>query len=212
VPRKESVETLQKTLQAVIAELRRGLPWRDRLRSAWRRRRAWQLVDCTNGLVPDCARCRDHCCKAPHEVELRLDDVARLRDAGLGHALLYPEPGRLALYREPTLAKKPDGTCVFFGADGRCEIYALRPIVCRRFPYAIAQDAKTLSYSTSCRASLPGDAAMRRDLRAAALDSYNARIFDRMLVRRARRALVALGLIGSSGRDRFNEVLHKRTR
>ncbi len=180
--------------------------WRDRVFAWWRRRRYERLPDNTGGLVPICSTCSDHCCKAPHDVFLRLGDVARLRDAGHGSAIVDPPAGGLALYAEPTLAKDPNGVCVFF-KDGRCSIYALRPIVCQRFPYFIAPDEKSLAYASTCPSRAPGNATERQALRDAAIASYEARANDASLVRRDRSALVELGLLA---RTRFAAILKKK--
>ncbi|MCC6809809.1 MAG: YkgJ family cysteine cluster protein [Deltaproteobacteria bacterium] len=177
------------SLARALADLRRRLPWRDKITLAFRRTR--RVTDTTNHRAPDCARCTDHCCKAPHDVALRLDDVARLIDAGHRHAIT----------EEQTLKKNSDGTCVFLDANIRCTIYDDRPLVCRRFPYFV-DDRTTLRYASTCR-SHTENAAAASDHKAAAIASYNARVDDLVLIRRRTKDLSELGLIAPSSKDRF---------
>jgi Fe-S-cluster containining protein len=200
-------DTSTHTLEDALQTLRKThISLGQRFSAWWRRQRQARLRDHTGGLVPNCQACTDHCCKAPHDVFLRLSDIARLRDAGHGAAIVPPAVGGLALYAEPTLAKDDYGVCVFF-SEGRCTIYALRPLVCQRFPYFIAPNENTLAYASSCQSRAPGDGATRGALRDAAIASFDARASDAALVKRARSALVSLGLLAVS---RFAAVLAKK--
>jgi lysine-N-methylase len=89
----------------------------------------------------DCHQC-GQCCRGPI-VRLDDDDLARLRDQ---HWEEHPEFRGVRtvekhglLFKMHTLAKLPDGSCVFLTPDNRCRIHELhgeeaKPRVCRLFP------------------------------------------------------------------------------
>ncbi len=137
--------------------------------------------------VPDCAACRDKCCADPdNETVLRLVDIARLLDAGLGEHIL-PADGE----HPPRLKKRPDGACVFLDPDERCSIYADRPVVCRRFPYRVADDRRRVTVSSLCASFADGDAEpLVNDARL----SYNWMITDLATLAYGEQELRALGL------------------
>ncbi len=208
--------SLVSSLHALRERPRRGLRahWRWLLAQVrYRRERVSLRVlqDATSDQIPDCDTCHDHCCKHPHVVPLRLEDIARLKDAGLDTAIVPAEgPKANALYREPTLRRDSRGVCVFLDEHQRCTIYELRPIVCRRFPYYVADDVHALRYAESCRSRVVGRS---DELRAAAVDSYNQRLSDYLLVQNARSALVRLGLLedARNSGEAFRATLTKKS-
>jgi Fe-S-cluster containining protein len=95
-----------------------------------------------NGL---CEGCHARCCTLP--VEASPEDMVRLgflsEDEARGSmkkvTRALGKQGVVRHYREKsrlfTLAQRPNGDCVFLGAETRkCTVYETRPDVCRRFP------------------------------------------------------------------------------
>ena len=91
-----------------------------------------------------CEGCLSYCCHLP--VEATVEDMVRLGFAGPDEfrdspRKLFRKLSALKIvsaFRQKTglfmLAQKPDGSCVFLGADRRCTVYERRPGVCRKFP------------------------------------------------------------------------------
>jgi Fe-S-cluster containining protein len=167
-----------------------------------------------DGMVPDCASCQDTCCRGPQNtISLRLEDVARLVDAELEWAITTEKPTysdemreryaslrtieRLDTYRFfPVLKRKPDGTCIFLDDAGRCSIHELRPLRCRRFPYRLDDALTGIDYSPACRFPRhDGTPGQTRELAQAAVDTYNAKIRDLVMLEYGRDALERLDLM-----------------
>ncbi len=199
--------------------------------------RARIQVRVPSGQVPDCPTCQETCCQGPHLVSLRLPDIARLVDGGLEWAIERPRPSaRASLYAEhpdlaeaesldsfrrfPVLGQTDSGYCVFLDPEGRCAIYPLRPLACRRFPYRVGEDRRTVTYATGCRyPRADGSAAEVEALVSVAVEHYNQKIRDLVMLEAGLELLARLGLdryVGggrSGSRLRFNEVLDRvRTR
>ena len=97
------------------------------------------------GLRFECRRC-GQCCVSTREdmgVYLYLSDIARISESlGLtkeSFAAKYcffrqRRPGPEAIQRIQ-VKKRKDGACVFL-KEGRCEIYRMRPVLCRFGPFA----------------------------------------------------------------------------
>lgn len=91
----------------------------------------------------DCAGCGD-CCRS-YQVRVTAAEKARLdaqgwdRDPELaGVATTVPDPRT----GEFQLAHRPDGACVFLGADNRCRVHAAhgpagKPMACRVYPFVL---------------------------------------------------------------------------
>jgi Fe-S-cluster containining protein len=172
---------------------------------------ATALVDDTQGQVPDCRACDDNCCRgAESRIVLRLSDLARLIDAGLEHAIdvapvtppetyaRFPElkahEARETNRRFPALKQREDGRCVFLDDEQRCGIYVLRPLRCRRFPYRVSDDKTRVTYASRCQSRRAGSAAERVELFRAAVDNYNEKLKDLLLLEHGRPALERLGI------------------
>ena len=201
-------------IEAQRATVQSRLSGLEKIVERWRLSRRYRLTPLARGnlrsnvepgRVPDCARCTESCCVAPHVVRLRLTDVARLIDAELQWAVVQASlQTRLPIvdadtsdgfHPLPVLAMNENGRCVFLDDDDRCSIYPIRPIVCRRYPYRIAHDLQTIAYATGCRFDRhDGGEAQTEALEAAAIESYNARLADLLLVELAPEAVRALGL------------------
>ena len=94
--------TVRRLDEIWVGKVRRAML---RLRNVWRNLRLarryrlrplrFEALDLRveKGQVPDCANCQDTCCRGPQNtITLRLDDVARLLDAGLEHAIDVQKP------------------------------------------------------------------------------------------------------------------------
>jgi lysine-N-methylase len=107
----------------------------------------------------DCQQC-GQCCRGSI-VRLDDDDMARLREQ---HWEEQPEfqgvrtvVSQGLLFKMHTLAKRPDGSCVFLTAEGRCRIHELhgfdaKPRICRLFPLQLVplDDVALLTMRRSC--------------------------------------------------------------
>jgi len=174
-----------------------------RLAARWRLEQRFSLArptasdlrtDDVRGRAPACDVCRNPCCARPEGiVSLRLSDVARLVDRGIGHAVV--EPGAL-LARFPTIAdtlgplvhresftrafaldKRDDGACVFY-EGARCTIHDVKPLACRAFPYQLDDDRARVRFASSCESERACDEAETRAQIASAIASYHAKVDD----------------------------------
>jgi Fe-S-cluster containining protein len=160
-----------------------------------------------------CSRCDDTCCAAPHQVSLRLFDVARLLDAGLGEAMVSPRwsaradwhaqaPELAWVERQdsfrhfPVLRQTEQGVCVFLDAQGQCVIYPLRPLACQRFPYVLGPRLDRVVVSHGCdvaRQGRPLSSAETETVLASVLAHHRAKVLDLLWLAYGRPELVALG-------------------
>lgn len=79
-------------------------------------------------------------------VEVSVNDLIRLKHLTEDEAAVNLKRAARRLKREGiirqfrarslifVLEQKPDGDCIFLGADRRCQVYRLRPEICRQFP------------------------------------------------------------------------------
>jgi Fe-S-cluster containining protein len=167
------------------------------------------------GKVNDCACCTELCCIGPRAtVLLRLRDIATLIDIGRAELITQNKPtfaaadlaARPALRRHvssaawrqlPVLAHSPIGACAALSDAGRCTLYPHWPLSCARFPYALHADTREVFYSPRCDSYwIRADAAGRaREMAVAAVESYNERVKDAVLLTFARDELADLGLL-----------------
>jgi Fe-S-cluster containining protein len=227
-----------------------GSPTEARLREAvhalrarrWRRPLAWwrhrRTVDdrpldpsrlerrAPTGRGPDCGACAERCCTGPHVVSLRLADLARLHDAGLGGCVDTRRPtDRLAVWgssprlmeaeqsrllREFPRLPRPDGRCVFHDAEGRCAIHPIRPAVCRAYPFQIDEDRRGVRWAGACASAGDDAEALERGVRDAVAHDRSKQD-DLLVLALAPELPAALGLGGyaPSGPD-FGAVLARR--
>jgi Fe-S-cluster containining protein len=148
-------------------------------------------------------------------VLLRLVDVAALVDAGLQQHMTLEKPlfsrGQVAqnpaladlLQSEawrvmPILRQDVTRTCSLLTANNQCGAYPAWPLSCARFPYSLDVFRGRVFYAASCHHALqdatPAGRAKEAALVEAAVDAYNQRLRDAVLVRVARKELEALGL------------------
>jgi Fe-S-cluster containining protein len=169
-------------------------------------------LDATDVRVPDCVRCEDNCCRGPGTgVALRLSDIARLLDAGLGEAIdpdarwtdedYARDPALRQLEaldsqrRFPKLRRDETGRCVFLDDEQRCAVHAIRPLVCRAFPYRLAPELDRVHFSNRCASWRDdGEERERDEMTAAVLEMYNAKVRDLVVLEHGRRELDALGI------------------
>ena len=164
-------------------------------------------------LLPDCASCPQNCCHgAENTVSLRLVDIARLLDAGLEDAIdmdnqsfkndPYFQKEKKALkylnndnWNLFPVLKRVNNICPYRDQDNHCTIYEHRPITCRRFPYIITQNKKNIVFSKKCYSTKKEDnPPKQKELLQAALDSYNEKIKDLILIHYAQEELQKIEL------------------
>lgn len=177
-----------------------------------------------SGLAPDCANCLNLCCTGPNaEVSLRLLDIAKLLDLdqNLEHFITHERLKKSyffnlqnkkelsyrrqvaleSIYAEafPVLARDKYGTCKLLNDKNNCRVYPSWPLSCARYPYAINAQRRVIFFAKSCQSTqtLPfGQANPNiKKLVNAALESYNERIREIILIYTAQEELKDLGLL-----------------
>lgn len=180
--------------------------------------RAEQLqIEVPGALLPDCENCVEICCTGPNAVvTLRLQDIARLYDAGLQDAIapsdtapLPPERAKswaqrnldASLFRQtfPVLKRDETGTCSLLTPDRQCGAWPAWPLSCARYPYAVDVEHNVLFLAKGCqshrRMSRDDAPDSIRRLIDAAVESYNARVKDVILLHCALDELDRIGLL-----------------
>jgi len=167
-----------------------------------------------SGVVPDCENCLEVCCAGPNSiVSLRLSDIARLVDAGLEDYIVRPRlaasPRQLSQHllsnkngfdqMFPTLLRDESGTCSLLGKNLSCQAYPNWPISCARYPYALDVVRHIVFFAGGCkyRKKAPSDpraVSKARYLAHAAVECYNERIKDIIMLSFAEKELTELGL------------------
>jgi hypothetical protein len=171
------------------------------------------------GKVPDCDTCLEICCTGPNSlVSLRLQDIAALVDAGLDAHITHERQKyglnvvnhfanaaqknfAESVFAEvfPVLTQDRTQTCLLLGEDLKCKGFPAWPISCARYPYAIDAINRVVFYAKGCESFevlSPYEAAGRtRYLVQAAIESYNERIKDILLLHFARDELRDMGLL-----------------
>ncbi len=166
-----------------------------------------------DNMLPDCEHCPQNCCHgAENTVSLRLIDIARLLDAGLSAAIdqdnrsfrqdIYfkNKPGVLADINSDDwnyfpILKRVNNICPYLDQQNKCTIYKYRPITCRRFPYILTQTKAHIVFSQKCyKTKIALEPLKQQELFQAALDSYNEKVKDLILINYARADLEEIGL------------------
>ncbi|MBL92171.1 MAG: hypothetical protein CMH56_10245 [Myxococcales bacterium] len=169
---------------------------------------AHQLTDCDN--------CTEVCCTGPNSrVSLGLLDQARLIDAGLSHAIQQGPHGvndsanklwaqsaseeSLFFRGFPVLKRDATQTCALLNENLSCGAFPHWPMSCERYPFAVNLENKTVFWAEGC-ASLhevhEPEALLRgRQLFHAAIETYNQRIRDVILLYVAMPELADMGLL-----------------
>ena len=167
------------------------------------------------GKLNDCNACTDICCVGPRAtVQLRLRDIATLIDVGRTDLITHDRPQfsaaelqqRPALRRNvgseawsifPVLRRNSMGACAALSTEGKCQLYPSWPLSCARFPYSLHVDTASVFFSQRCDSFWvrPDATEPVRQMVVTAVDAYNHRIKDRVLLEYAAVRLAALGLL-----------------
>lgn len=166
------------------------------------------------GKINDCSSCFDICCVGPRStVLLRLRDIATLMDIGRTDLMTHHKPQfaatelaqRPALNRVvhsrgwstfPVLKQNSYGACEALNSDGKCTLYPYWPMSCARFPYSLHAEDGDIFYSQRCDSFWvhPSLAPRVRIMATLAVESYNERLRDLILLAYVPEKLAALGL------------------
>lgn len=167
------------------------------------------------GMVPDCPSCQDVCCAGVENVvSLRLRDVAVLIDIGRTDLMARQKPrfppellaGRpmlrelmdSELWRALPVMRQvgEDRICAALGSDLSCSLHPDWPLSCERFPYSLVAARREIVWGKRCepRRMSVDEVPRSETMRRAALDVYNERIRDAVLLAHARPELEAMGI------------------
>lgn len=174
-----------------------------------------------HGLAPDCDNCTFICCTGVNsEVSLRFLDIAKLIDANLQdyitHERIVPKSLRPftttsktaarqdllnSVYGKifPVLKRDKYGSCKLLDDNLKCTAWPNWPLSCARYPYALSVQNRAIFYAKGCRSTkvLPYKLASPKTkaLVYAALEGYNERIRDIILLHVAKKELENMGLL-----------------
>ena len=169
-----------------------------------------------SGYLTDCQQCENICCTGPNSrVSLNLLDIARLMDAKL-EAFIEPPPHQSApnKYKKmaqhdaedsifftsfPILKRDETQTCALLTKDLQCGAFPHWPLSCERYPFAINLIDKTVFWAQGCgyqELHYEADAHLRtRQLFHAALEAYNQKVKDAMMLYFTMPELAQLGVL-----------------
>ncbi|MCC7386994.1 MAG: YkgJ family cysteine cluster protein [Deltaproteobacteria bacterium] len=167
------------------------------------------------GTIPDCERCQDICCAGVENViSLRLRDIALLIDIGKAGLIRKQKPR----FPEHLLRTRPmlqelvaselfrtlpvleqvgeDRRCAALSEDLRCSLHPHWPLSCERFPYSLSAIRRQVIWGTRCQSKRSGPEHVERGdaLFRAAVETFNERVRDAVLLAHARPTLDALGI------------------
>jgi hypothetical protein len=167
------------------------------------------------GMVPDCPSCQDVCCAGVENVvSLRLRDVAVLIDLGRTELIQRKKPHfppavaasrpmlaeltASALWRTLPVMQQvgEDRVCAALTERLSCSLHPDWPLSCARFPYSLVAARREIVWGTRCepRRMASDEVPRSKAMRQAAVDVYNERIRDAVLLAHARPQLEALGI------------------
>lgn len=167
------------------------------------------------GTIPDCERCDDVCCVGLENlVSLRLQDIAVLMDIGrtdliqrkkprFPPALLAEKPHLEALTRSelwrtlPVLRQVGESRiCAALSPSLRCSLHPHWPLSCERFPYSLKVARREVVWGRRCPSQkhAPEYAERSQAMFEAAVETYNERVRDAVLLVHARAQLDRLGI------------------
>ncbi|MCP4503244.1 MAG: hypothetical protein GY822_25180 [Deltaproteobacteria bacterium] len=172
-------------------------------------------VEVPAGLMPDCEGCTELCCTGPNaEVTLRMRDICALLDSGLQDAISVGERNVIDKKEKystrwrmrqtffgnvfPVLKRDSTLTCVLLDEKRQCNAWPQWPLSCARYPYSVDATHKVLFLAGGCRSHRTmgaGDVpdAVRKLVRAA-VDGYNERIKDLILLHLVLEEVHAIGV------------------
>jgi len=166
------------------------------------------------GTVPDCPRCEDICCAGLENlVSLRLRDVAVLIDLDRTDLISVRKPrfppglvrARPALHELmgselwltlPVLKQVGERRiCAALTAEMQCSLYPSWPLSCDRFPYTLSARRRVV-WGSRCASKQCGPEHEPRhaEMFEAAVDTFNERVRDAVLLAHARPALDEIGI------------------
>ena len=182
-----------------------------------------------HGLAPDCDNCTFLCCTGPNsEVSLRLLDIAKLVDSGFENYITHERVQTINLRQStqnlssarqtlldstfgqifPVLKRDKYGSCQLLDKNLKCQAWPNWPLSCARYPYALSVHNCAIFYAKGCRSTkvLPYKLASNKakSLVRAALESYNERIRDIVLLHVAKPELQELGLLKYLKMEKLN--------
>lgn len=167
------------------------------------------------GMVPDCPKCQDICCAGiENVVSLRLSDIAMLIDieqtalisrkkprfpaSMLDERPMLREMVASQLWRTLPVMKQlgQDRLCAALTPELSCGLHPHWPLSCERFPYSLIAARREIVWGSRCASKKMTSEAVPRsaEMRTAAIDVYNERIKDAVLLAHARPELEKLGI------------------
>lgn len=189
----------------------------------------WRVAnEVPKGTIPDCPKCTNICCAGlENVVSLRLRDVAMLIDIDRTDLMAKQKPNFPAwmleerpglhqlvaseLWRALPVMRQVGELSVCAALDTKtlkCTLHPSWPSSCERFPYSLNVARRRVFWGTRCPSKQVGAEhhARSEELFTAAIDAYNLRVMDAVLLAHARPQLEALGLgpwITGPGEDPF---------
>ena len=176
----------------------------------------WRIANrIPKGTIPDCARCPDICCAGLESVvSLRLTDIALLMDIDRTDLMSRKKPNFPAhmLRARPALSELvasdlwrmlpvlvqlgEDRICAALSPELKCSIYPNWPSSCERFPYTLSAVRKDVTWGRRCPVQKSGPQHVERSkqLFRGAIEAYNKRVMDAVLITHARKQLDELGI------------------
>lgn len=167
------------------------------------------------GKLNDCTACTNLCCTGSSSaVLLRLLDMAKLIDIGRTDLMTHHKPQFTAAQlaqspslrrqvsseswqRFPVLKQNAFGACQALTDEGLCSLYPHWPLTCARFPYALQIEAQQVVYAQRCQSFYihPRQSSHVTTMQIAAVEAYNERIKDAVLLAYAPKRLSELGIM-----------------
>lgn len=181
------------------------------------------------GTIPDCDSCDDICCAGVENiVSLRLVDIATLIDIERTDLIRKKKPRFPAamlrtrpmlrelvaseLFRAlPVLAQVGERRiCAALTPSLRCSLYPHWPLSCERFPYTLSAIRREVVWGIRCpsQRTSPSHEPRREELFGAAVDTFNERVRDAVLIAHAPDQLEAMGIsqfLTRPGEDPFED-------
>ncbi len=182
------------------------------------------------GTIPDCPNCTDICCAGlENVVSLRLRDIAQLIDMKRTDLMSKKKPNFPAymLAERPSLRElvaselwqtlpvlRQTGdlkVCAALSKNLKCTLYPNWPTTCERFPYSLSVMRRRVTWGTRCPSKKQDRAfePRRQELFRAALDAYDERVKDAVLLAHGRAELNDIGVgdwLIKPGEDPFEQA------
>ena len=169
-----------------------------------------------SGVLTHCEQCENICCTGSHSrVSLNLLDIARLLDAKLNEHIkraphdIEQQHAKQAAQEDaeasfffkafPLLKRDNTHTCSLLQENLHCGAFPHWPLSCERYPFSVNLMNKTVFWAKGCEHQElhhePEAHARSRQMYHAALQSYNQRIKDVVMLHMVMPELAALGVI-----------------